>query len=170
MSAVSGTKDRQTGLPDGGRAQPPAIEGVIVRELGNILTRSGYMSEIFRTDWEGLDIGVRQVNWMQLNPDGVTDWHVHHRQTDHLIAVGGGIKLALFDDRPMSPTKGASEIIRFGALRPLLVVVPSGVWHGLRNESGAPAGYINVIDRGYDHADPDNRRAAPHAVAFPDIL
>ena len=39
-----------------------------------------------------------------------------------------------------------------------MVIVPPGVWHGLRNESGVPAGYINVIDQLYDHVDPDNWR------------
>ena len=34
-------------------------------------------------------IGVQQVNWAQLNANGVTDWHRHALQTDHLVGVGG---------------------------------------------------------------------------------
>ena len=54
--------------------------------------------------------------------------------------------------------------------RPVMVVVPPGVYHRLRNESGAPAGYIVVIDELYDNADPDNWRIEPKSVELPDIL
>ncbi len=128
------------------------------------------MTEIFRTDWEEIGIAVKQVNWVMLNPDAVTDWHMHGLQTDHLVAVNGTIKLALWDGRKTSPTFGANEIIRFGAVRPILVIVPPGVWHGLRNESGALAGYINVIDEAYFHENPDNYRLSPSDDGIPDIL
>jgi len=165
-----GSKDAQTVLPGGARAMAAKIAGVHVHELGNVITRSGFMTEIFRTDWSVIGITVAQVNWAQLNPGGVTDWHAHAHQTDHLVGVGGNIKLALWDNRDSSPTKGATEIIRFGAMRPVLVVVPPGVWHGLRNESGVPAGYLNMTNKLYDHADPDNWRLTQNAVEMPDIL
>lgn len=166
----AGVRDPQTVRAGGARAVAPQIIGVQIFELGNVITRSGYMTEIFRTDWPMIGISVRQVNWVGLNPGAVTDWHCHVGQTDHLIAISGNIKLALWDGREDSPTKGATEIVRMGALRPVLVVVPSGVWHGLRNESGQPAGYINVIDQLYHHEKPDNWRLDPHAQQLPDIL
>ena len=128
------------------------------------------MMEAFRTDWSVVGITVRQVNWVQLNPGAVTDWHAHARQTDHIVGMGGNIKLALWDARDVSPTKGATEIVRIGAIRPVMVIVPPGVWHALRNESGVPAGYLNIIDELYDHAEPDNWRLAPRSAEIPDIL
>ena len=165
-----GIRDPQTVLSGGGRASAPQISGLQIFELGNVLTRSGFMTEIFRTDWPVVGISVRQVNWVQLNPGAVTDWHAHAGQTDHLVGVSGTIKLALWDGREDSPTKGTTEIVRMGSLRPVLVVVPSGVWHGLRNESGKAAGYINVIDQLYHHERPDNWRLSPSAAEIPDIL
>lgn len=165
-----GTKDAQTVVPGGGRAVPPRIDGVRVVELGNVLTRSGWMAEVFRTDWPEVGIVVRQVNWVQLDPGAVTDWHAHAGQTDHIIGVGGNIKLALWDGRERSPTRGVGEVVRIGAMRPVMVVVPPLVWHGLRNESGVPAGYINVVDQLYEHARPDNWRLQPGAAEIPDIL
>src|SRR5437868_547281 len=168
--AFVGKRDPQTAVAGGGRAGAPKIDGVLIHELGNVLTRSGFMTEIFRTDWPLTGITVRQVNWVELNPGAVTDWHAHAGQTDHLVGVGGNIKLALWDGRANSPTKGATEIVRIGAIRPVLVVVPRGVWHALRNESGTPAGYINIIDTLYVHEQPDNWRLEPGSVKIPDIL
>lgn len=165
-----GMKDGQSVVPGGGRAAPPRIDGVSVVELGNVLTRSGWMTEVFRTDWPGVATEVRQVNWVELNPGAVTDWHVHAAQTDHIIGVGGNIKLALWDGRERSPTKGVGEVIRIGAMRPVMVIVPPQVWHAMRNESGVPAGYLNVVDRLYEHAAPDNWRLRPGAPEIPDIL
>lgn len=165
-----GERDPQTVTAGGGRAKAPNIFGVQVHELGNVLTRSGFMTEIFRTDWPAIGISVRQINWVQLNPGAVTDWHAHAKQTDHLIGVGGNIRLALWDGRESSPTHGATDLVRIGALRPVLVIVPPGVWHGLRNESGEPAGYINAIDELYEHDNPDNWRLSPRSVDIPDIL
>jgi len=160
---TTGRKDQQTALPGGARAHPPLIDGVHIHELGNIITHSGIMTEIFRDDWPLADFAIRQINFVDLNPGGVTDWHYHAGQTDHLLGVGGAIKLALIDGRPASPTLGAREIVRFGAARPVVVTVPPGVWHALRNESGRPAAYLNLADRLYDYASPDNFRLSPDA-------
>ena len=91
-------------LQGGRRAAPPKIAGVQILELGNVLTRSGWMTELFRKDWDGVKIAPQQINWVELSPNGVTDWHRHASQTDHLIGVGGVIKLALWDERAASPT------------------------------------------------------------------
>jgi dTDP-4-dehydrorhamnose 3,5-epimerase len=167
---AAASKDSQTVVAGGRRAAPPRIAGVQILDLGNVLTRSGWMTEVFRRDWPVVSVEPRQVNWALLNPGAVTDWHRHARQTDHLVGVSGGIKLALWDGRPDSPTTGESDVIRFGALRPVLVVVPPGVWHALRNESGEPAGYINVTNGLYDHENPDNWRSVPGSPGIPDIL
>lgn len=165
-----GAKDGQTVLPGGGRAAPPKIDGVRIIELGNVLTRSGWLTEIFRTDWSDATAKPQQVTWVQLNPGAVTDWHAHAAQTDHIVGVGGNIKLALWDGRERSPTRGAIDVVRIGAMRPVMVVVPPQVWHGLRNESGVPAGYLNVADRLYAHDKPDNWRLEPGAAEIPEIL
>ena len=157
-------------LPGGARARDPKIAGVQVIELGNVLTRSGWMVEVFRADWAAIGITPRQINWVELSPNGVTDWHRHTLQNDHLVGVGGVVKLALWDGRPNSATYLESDVIRMGALRPVLAIVPPGVWHALRNESGSPAGYLNVIDQLYDHENPDNWRLPKDCAGVPDIL
>jgi dTDP-4-dehydrorhamnose 3,5-epimerase len=152
-----GIKDPQSITKQGRRFANPPIKGVQLIQLNNILTRSGLMTEVFRGDWFK-NVNVQQVNWVELKSNGVTDWHCHAIQTDRLIALGGAIKLCLYDARPKSTTCGATETIRFSATAPLLVVVPPGIWHGLRNEANIPSGYLNVINELYTHEDPDNFR------------
>ncbi|MBN9584915.1 MAG: hypothetical protein BGN84_10265 [Afipia sp. 62-7] len=165
-----GEKDFQTVTVAGDRAQPFNIEGVRTISLNNVLTRSGAVTELFRTDWSDISIEPRHVILATMNPGAITDWHRHTRQTDHLIAISGNIKLVLWDGRDSSPTKGKHDIIRLGVLRPLVAVVPPGVWHGLRNESGTIAHYINVNDVPYDHADPDSfRLSSEHGKAPVDL-
>ncbi len=127
------------------------------------------MTEIFRTDWPGVQ-APQQINWVELGPDRVTDWHRHDLQTDHLVGVGGVIKLALCDGRPDSPTHGGTEVIRMGAIRPVMVIVPPGVWHGLRNESGQSAGFLAITTRLYAHEQPDSWRLTADDMEIPNIL
>lgn len=167
---MAGMKDVQSVAQGGGRLESTSIDGVSVVELRTVLTRSGSMLEAFRIDLPSVVISPRQVNWVQLAPGAVTDWHRHDDQIDHLVAVEGNIKLALWDDRPSSPTRGATVVVRMGIAQPAMVIVAPGVFHALRNESGAPAGYINVIDQLYVAADPDNWRLAAGSKDAPDIL
>lgn len=51
---AAGTKDSLRVVAGGRRAAPPRIAGVRILELGNVLTRSGSMLELFRSDWEGI--------------------------------------------------------------------------------------------------------------------
>src|SRR5438270_13616528 len=68
MGRTLGVKDGQTVAPGGARIGPVGIEGVVVHELGNVMTRSGFMTEIFRTDWAPVNVAVAQVNWAELSP------------------------------------------------------------------------------------------------------
>jgi len=170
MQRSEGTQDLQTVGAGGRRATEPNIAGVRIVELGNVITRSGWMTEVFRTDWPGVEIVPRQINFVHLSPNGVTDWHRHTGQTDHLIGVGGVIKLVLCDGRPGSPTERATDVIRFGAIRPLMVIIPAGVWHALRNESGEPAAFLNITDQLYAYERPDNWRLPAEGHEIPDIL
>jgi dTDP-4-dehydrorhamnose 3,5-epimerase len=167
---VVGKRDGQTVVRGGRPSAPPRIAGVEIIELGNVLTRSGVLLELFRTDWPGIRITPQQMNWVQMTPGGTTDWHRHTRQIDHLVGVSGIIKLALWDGRQGSQTHNATDVIRFGELHPIMVIVPPGVWHALRNESGAPAGYVNMFDRLYDYEHPDNWRLDASSPGIPDIL
>jgi dTDP-4-dehydrorhamnose 3,5-epimerase len=162
-----GLKDDQTVQPDGSRSRPFHIHDVKTIPLNNVITRSGSVTELFRTDWTEIGIAPQHVILATMNPGGVTDWHRHSKQTDHLIAISGNIKLCLWDSRQDSPTYNAVDVIRMGLTRPLIAIVPPGVWHGLRNESGLTAQYVNINDVPYNHSDPDNFRLSADTTTIP---
>src|SRR5690348_18230565 len=112
--SLSGLKDAQTVVRGGARAAAPKIAGVAIHEIGNVLTRSGCLTEIFRADWLGPALAVRQVNWAMMYAGCATDCHCHGWQTDHTDDDCDDFKHACWDDREDSPTKCPTDTIRIG--------------------------------------------------------
>ena len=134
------------------------IEGVKVKEIKNVPKENGFLTEIFRADW-GLDDGrVGQVFQVILSPGRVSAWHAHQLTTDRLFASQGLIKMVLFDARVGSPTHNLVNEFRIGTVRPALLIIPPGVWHGAQNISQEPSCLINLVDRAYTYEDPDHWR------------
>ena len=136
-----------------------AIEGVRVQEVKNVVKSNGdVLCEIFRRDWL-LDEGVvDQVFQSVINPGNISAWHVHQHTTDRLFVSQGLLRIVLYDAREASPTHERLSEYRFGAVRPALLVIPPGVWHGVQNISDAPALLLNLVDSAYSYEDPDHWR------------
>jgi dTDP-4-dehydrorhamnose 3,5-epimerase len=93
---------------------------------------------------------------------------VHLRTTDRLFVNAGEVKIALFDSRPDSPTHGMVNEFRLGERRPALVIVPAGVWHGLKNLQSEQQGTVlNIVDRAYEYTDPDHWRLPADTPEIP---
>jgi dTDP-4-dehydrorhamnose 3,5-epimerase len=73
----------------------------------------------------------------------------------------------LYDARRDSSTGGLTNEFRFGERRPGLVVIPPGVWHGLRNLQSAPSVVVNLVDRAYAYDAPDHWRLPPDTPEIP---
>lgn len=150
------TPDRQSITRDWAPLQPP-IDGVAVVEVRNVATDNGYLTEVWRDDW-GVPGPVAQVFQALLEPGRVSAWHVHGEATDRLYANHGMVKIVLYDARAGSPTQGRVNVFRCGSVRPTLVVIPPGVWHGVQNIGSAPALLLNLPDRAYRYEGPDHWR------------
>jgi dTDP-4-dehydrorhamnose 3,5-epimerase len=143
------------------------IEGVRVVETRNVLQDSGSLTEIYRDDWFAAPLEIHQAFQITLDGGGVTAWHMHMETTDRLFVSAGRVKIVLFDPRPESATRGLTNEFRFGDRRPGLVVIPSGVWHGLRNLQAAPSMVLNLVDHAYDYSGPDHWRLPPDSPEIP---
>lgn len=160
-------KDRQSITSDWDFPQDP-IEGVRLKEVKNVLKpRGDVLCEVFRRDWALDDGKVDQVFQSLLEPGSISAWHVHQRTTDRLFVSQGLVKIVLFDARQGSSTHGRVNEYRFGAVRPALLVVPPGVWHGVQNISSTPALLLNLVDQAYSYEDPDHWRLPLEAPEIP---
>lgn len=132
------------------------IEGVTAREVRNVPTSYGYLTEVYRSDWGVGGHGVDQVFQSVIAPGGISAWHAHADATDRLFVNHGRMLIVLFDNRPESPTNGLVNEFRFGTVRPALVVVPPGVWHGVKNIGWEPGSLLNAVDHAYSYESPDH--------------
>ncbi len=158
---LSGMKQDKQGITHDWDPLQNLINGVVVKEIKNVPTGYGYLTEIFRIDW-GLDnFGVDQVFQSVLEPNGFSAWHAHAITTDRLFINFGRMKIVLYDSRKDSSTYGLINEFRFGTERPAMVIVPPAVWHGIENISSSVSMLINVVDHAYQYEGPDHFRL-PH--------
>lgn len=143
-----------------------AIDGVVVKALRVTPDDRGRLMEIFRSD-DALFVAFGQVYMTTTYPGVVKAWHMHKRQTDHMCAITGMFRLALFDGRDGSSTRGTLQEIYMGEHRPVLVRIPPGVYHGWRCVSEYEGVVVNVPDRLYEYDDPDEFRLPPDTDQIP---
>jgi dTDP-4-dehydrorhamnose 3,5-epimerase len=146
---------------------PPKISGVQLKEIKNMVTANGAVKEAYREDWGLHDRPIKHVITVTAWPNAVLAWHLHRFQTDHVFAVDGTFQVALFDQREGSPSFGELDVLRLSNLRPGVLVIPPGVWHGLKNITGREATFLNYFDRAYCYDDPDEYRLPPENDVIP---
>ncbi len=142
------------------------IDGVVVKALRVIPDDRGRLMEILRSD-DALFTAFGQVYMTTTYPGVVKAWHMHAKQTDHMCAVSGMFRVALFDDRKNSPTRGTLQEVYMGEHRPVLVRIPPGVYHGWRCVSEHEGVVVNVPDQVYDYSDPDEFRLPADTERIP---
>ena len=159
-------KDRQSVTADWQLLQQ-LIDGVRIKEMRHVPKENGHLTEIWRREWT-LDAGlVDQVFQVLIQPGGVSAWHTHQLTTDRLFVNHGLVKVVLYDARKGSSTHGKLNVFRFGTVRPALVIVPAGVWHGLENLANEPSLVLNLVDRAYKYEDPDHWRLPANTDKIP---
>ena len=142
------------------------IQGVRAKSLCVIPDERGRVMEVLRAD-EDLFLKFGQVYITTTYPQAVKAWHYHKSQTDHIVAIQGMIKLALYDPRDHSPTKGEINEFFIGVHNPLLVQVPQGIYHGWKCISSEEAIIINIPTEVYNYTSPDEYRLPPHGKDIP---
>ena len=142
------------------------IQGVQVKTLKVIADERGWLMEMLRKDDE-LYQGFGQVYMTAAYPGVVKGWHYHKLQVDHFVCVKGMMKVALYDSRDDSPTKGEVNEFHIGERNQQLVQIPPLVFHGFKCISEEPALIINTVTQPYNHADPDEFRVHPHDNDIP---
>jgi dTDP-4-dehydrorhamnose 3,5-epimerase len=143
------------------------ISGVRTREVKHVVTGNGHTTELFRKDWGVVEGEVVHAIHVSLRPGAVSAWHMHELKTDYLFVVGGVLRVVLYDDREGSPTRGQVDVQHLSAMRPTLVSIPPGVWHGIQVLSPEGGSFVNMFDHEYDYDDPDDWRLPPDTPEIP---
>lgn len=141
------------------------IDGVLIRPLHWHSDQRGSLAELVRADDpELMNVPFGQVYVTTLYPGVVKGWHLHRDQWDRMTCLRGRVMLGLVDERPGSPTEGEQMRIVMGDRNFVVVRVPAGVWHGLKNIAGDEAMVVNVVSHPFNAANPDEVRLAPHGA------
>jgi len=133
------------------------IAGVRLRALVRHADDRGSFTELLRSDWPEF-AGFAQASLTMNYPGVIRGWHWHRRQTDCLAVLAGMAKVPLFDARKESPTAGEISEFFLGDSNLALLVIPPGVYHGYKTIGVEPAMILNLPDRIYDAAQPDEER------------
>jgi dTDP-4-dehydrorhamnose 3,5-epimerase len=133
------------------------IDGVKAEDLRVIPDERGYLMEMFRSDNPDFQ-KFGQVYLTMVYPNVVKAWHYHKKQTDNFFCVRGMAKVALYDDREGSPTRGETDTFVIGWQRQRRITIPPGVYHGFTAVGALPAAIINLPTELYDYDHPDEFR------------
>ncbi len=125
------------------------IEGVVVKKLGVIPDERGSVMHMLRADDPEFE-AFGEIYFSTVFPGVVKGWHLHRRMTLNYAVVSGMIKLALFDDRPSSPTRGRVEELFLGEQNYVLVKIPPGIWNGFKGVGAQTAIVANCATIPHD--------------------
>ena len=142
------------------------IEGVTIKKLRVIPDQRGYLMEILRRDWpEFINFGQAYVT--AAYPGVIKAWHYHKLQWDHFVCVGGMARVALYDAREKSLTRGEVNVFHMGWLNPMLLKIPPEVYHGFTAAGNETALMINFPTEVYNYREPDEYRLAYNDPSIP---
>ena len=142
------------------------ISGVKVRKLRLMADDRGWLMEMLRSEWEEFE-RFGQTYVTACYPGVVKAWHYHKNQNDHFICVSGMAKVALYDTREDSPTKGFINEFIMGTLNPILVKIPKMVYHGFTAVGTDMTIIVNVPTEIYNYEKPDEHRLPYNDPSIP---
>ncbi len=126
------------------------IEGVVIKELTTNTDERGFFRELIRKTDPFFGEGFAQLSHSQMFHGTAKAWHIHNTQIDWWYVPVGVLKVALYDKRPDSPTKGMlQEIFMGGEYGQKILKIPAGVAHGCKAISDT-AHLIYVTSNVYD--------------------
>jgi dTDP-4-dehydrorhamnose 3,5-epimerase len=133
------------------------IDGVKIKKLKAIPDNRGRLMEILRCD-EDIFEKFGQVYVTTAFPGIVKAWHYHKKQDDHFVCLMGKIRLALYDAREGSKTKGEVNEFILSLDDPFMVKIPKMVYHGFKGIADSESMILNVPTMPYNRNEPDEFR------------
>ncbi len=137
----------------------PDIEGVVIKGLVTHPDERGYFRELIRDTDPFFTEGFAQLSHSLMHPGVSKAWHIHKAQIDWWYVPVGVLKVALYDTRPDSPTKGVLQELFMGEEHGYSILrIPPGVAHGCK-AIGGTAHLLYVTSNSYN---PDDEGRISH--------
>ncbi len=146
--------------------QRQLIQDVVVKQLKPIPDERGKLMELLRSD-EAVFEQFGQAYVTVCKPRIVKGWHYHKIQKDHFICLQGTAKVVLYDGRKNSKTLGMINEFVMGWENPIMLKIPTYVYHGFTAEGSEDAMILNIPTEVYKYAEPDEFRASPFSPEIP---
>ena len=140
------------------------IHDVRVIPLQKIPDHRGMVMHMLRRD----DLHFEQFGEIYFSvvlPGAVKGWHLHTQMTLNYAVVVGEIRLALYDERPDSPSRGKVQEILLGEDNYCLVKIPPHIWNsfqGLGSKRSIVANCSTI-----PHDPKEIKRVDPYDNSFP---
>jgi len=115
-----------------------AIEGVIIKPLQKIPDERGCIYHMLRCD-DPLFEKFGEIYFSMVYPGIIKGWHLHKEMTLHYAVLVGTVKIALYDDRIGSSTRGNLFEFLTGEDNYCLIKIPPKIWNGFKGVSEKPA-------------------------------
>jgi dTDP-4-dehydrorhamnose 3,5-epimerase len=157
LASAAARKDKQTVSPSGERLAQ-RISGVIIDRRPLHEDERGELQEIYNPAWGLHPDPLVYAYFVSIRPRQVKGWVVHRFQDDRLFILHGVFRVALFDDRPESPTFRMLNVFVMSHRSRGTLIIPRGVFHALKNIGEDDASFLNLPTRPYNHNDPDKLR------------
>lgn len=125
------------------------IDGVVIQSLRQIPDERGKVMHMLRVD-DPHFAGFGEIYFSMVYPGVVKGWHLHKRMILNYAVPWGRIKMALYDDRPASKTRGELTELFLGEDHYVLVQVPPLVWNGFKGIGIGPALVANCASIAHD--------------------
>lgn len=142
------------------------IEGVKIKKLKILSDERGKLMEILRSD-EPIFERFGQAYVTICKPRIVKGWHYHKVQTDHFTCLQGTAKVVLYDAREQSKTYRQVNEFVMSWENPLVLKIPTFVYHGFTALGNQEAMILNIPTQVYRYSDPDEFRANPFSGEIP---
>ena len=108
----------------------------------------------------GIDFGQAYVTTCR--PGVVKAWHHHDRQTDRMVCLAGTLQNGLNDE-----VDGRTATVWSSSRIPRLVTIRPGIWHGFSATTAKEAIVLNIPDRVFNYAQPDEQRRPARDQSIP---
>ena len=107
------------------------IKGIEITPLKIISDERGSVMHMLRRDSK-IFKEFGEIYFSTIFNDKIKAWHLHKEATLNYACVFGSVKLALFDDRENSETKGIYQELFLSLDNYSLITIPPNIWNGFK--------------------------------------